>query len=461
MKKIFTYMALVTVAVLTACSDNDIAQSSSVTDSLDKFTVTGTMANVAVFEEGAGDSEPLASKSQLYYDRVNKKMKFTWVKATDHIGIYAEGNESTQLDFKLDPAEDLIDHGTSITGVFMPEDGGVNPIVGGTLYYTYFPYKAVSIETGDFTYENIPISYRGQVQATNEQMNRYWQSTGDKDIFLESEKAAAAHLSNYTYLVSDATATAGNHVHFQYSYVGSIVRFYIACPSKASDDIYYDSLQVYNSQANFTRDATLNLETKAVTPTKTSHVMSLGFHPAIDMTNDSDDSKDTYHYWDQESEAPKTGYIMAYMMVSPIDLSGLSESSTLYLIGRKPSYYTWEEYKTAKGVYITEEAFNALDKVQKMKIYETMDAYNAAVDPDVDAATWATMTNIDKMRDFERKVYKKSNMSKLNFQAGKHHQWAAADAGPDDPIIFQNITIQEWTEGTGFTNADGNGTEEW
>lgn len=469
MKKIFTYMTLVAAVILTACSDDDIAKSSSVTDSLDKYAVTGTMASVAEFEEGAGDNDALGSKSQLYYDRVNKKMKFTWVKSTDHIGIYAKANPETQMDYKLDPDQDLNVHESSVTGVFVRNDGGASTITGGALYYSYFPYKEESLETGEFTYENIPISYRGQVQATNEQMNRYWQAGGDNlNKFLESEKAAAAHLGDYTYLISDATATAGNHVHFNYSYVGSIVRFYMVCPSHASDNIYYDSLQVYNSLADFTLDATMNLATKVVTPTKTSHVMSLGFHPAIDMTNDSEDSKDTYHYWDEDSSDPKTGYIMAYMMVSPVDLSILDEKSTLYLIGRKPSYYTWEEYNTAKGYesgdpgYIaTVEAYDALPKIQKMKIYETMEAYNAAVNPDVDAVTWDAMTNIDKMKDYERKVYKKSNMSKLNFLAGKHHQWAAADAGPDTPITFQEISIENWTSGSEFTNADGDGTADW
>ena len=79
MKKIFTYMTLMAAALFTACSDDDIAQSSSVT-SLDKYAVTGTMANVAEFVEGAGESDALRSKSQLYYDRVNNKLKFTWTK---------------------------------------------------------------------------------------------------------------------------------------------------------------------------------------------------------------------------------------------------------------------------------------------------------------------------------------------------------------------------------------------
>jgi len=458
MKKIRNILfALPLALTLIACSDDDIATTSTSTNPLDELgAVTGTMANVAEFEEGAGD-DALVSKSQFYYDRVNKKMKFTWVKATDHIGIFAEANKTQQMDFKLDPEQELTVQATSVTGAFVPNDSYVNPIVGGTLYYSYFPFITKDPKTGDFTYNAIPISYKGQVQAANEEMNRYW--TGDNENFLLSEKAAAAHLGNYGYLIADATATAGNHVHFHYTHMGSVVRFYLACPSLASDDIYYDSLQVYNSEANFTLEATMDLATKVVTPTKTSHVISLGFYPAIDMTNNSDNTKNTYHYWDQDF--PEDGYIMAYMMISPIDLKSVSESSTLYLLGRKPSYYTYEDYKKAKdNSTITEDAFNALDKVERMKIYETMDAYNAAMEPDVTAERWSEMTNIDKMKDYTRKVYK-ATLSKINFQAGKHHQWSTAALAPDDPIKFEEITIQKWKEGVNYTNTDGAGTGDW
>ena len=95
-----------------------------------------------------------------------------------------------------------------------------------------------------------------------------------------------------------------------------------------------------------------------------------------------------------------------------------------------------------------------------MKIYETMDAYNAAVNPDVDAAKWATMTKIDKMRDYQRKCYK-ATLSKLKLEAGKHHQWSVASAPEDEPITFEEITIQQWADGPGFTNDNGTGTEDW
>lgn len=474
MKKIFTYMTLMAAALFTACSDDDIAQSSSVT-SLDKYAVTGTMANVAEFVEGAGESDALRSKSQLYYDRVAGKLKFTWTKPeagdpsynekVDHIGIFAKENGGVQFNFKLDPAEDLKVQETSVTGVFMPSDDGVSPITGGKQYYSYFPYKDQSPVY--FTSVAVPMSYSGQVQTANEQMGYYF--SFEDGLFLESEKEAAAHLCGYEYMISDATATAGNHVHFHYSHVGSIVRFYMTCPSTVDENMFYDSLQVYNSQANFTIDATMNLATKELTPTKTSHVMSLGFHPAIDMTcNDKHTTGTEYEreiswYWKKDGSK---GYIMAYMMVAPIDLHEIAESPTLYLIGRKASYYTLEEYNAAKGTSIDVATFNALPKIQKMKIYETYVDYNTAKgyesgDPGyiANAEAYAYLPASDKMKDYERKVYK-AELVKLKLEAGKHHQWVPA-INPDSPIEFNLIEIQEWKDGPGFTNEDGAGTDDW
>ena len=463
-------LALPFAFALVACSDEDIATSSSVKDLIDEGAVTGTMANVAEFVEGAGESDALRSKSQLYYDRVNNKLKFTWTKPeagdedydekVDHIGIFAEGNKTTQMDFKLDPEQELSVQATSVTGVFMPSDGGVSPITGGTQYYSYFPYKDQSPVS--FTSEAVPMSYSGQVQTANEQMGYYF--SYKDDLFLESEKAAAEHLAGYEYMISDATATAGNHVHFHYSHVGSIVRFYMTCPSTADENMYYDSLQVYNSQANFTIDATMNLATKELTPTKTSHVMSLGFHPAIDMTcnnkhtTGTDYEKKISWYW---KENGSRGYIMAYMMVAPIDLHEITEFPTLYLIGRKASYYTLDGYNAAKGTSIDKATFDALPKIERMKIYEASEreAYNALNGTNWTAEEFAALPASDKMKDYERKVYK-ADLVKLKLEAGKHHQWVPA-IDPDSPIEFNLIEIQEWKDGPGFTNVDGIGTEEW
>lgn len=473
-------LALTLTVAFSSCSDEDFATTTTVTtDPLDELgAVTGTMANVAEFEEGAGeadaDADRISAKSQLYYDRVNNKLKFTWTKPeagdvdydakVDHIGIFAEGNTNTQMDFKLDPESELTIQTTSVTGVFMPKDGGLTTITGGTKYYSYFPYTAETLETGEITYESVPMSYRGQVQKTNEQMGYYF--SYDDDEFLESEKRAAAHLSNYAYLASDAVATSGNHVHFKYSHMGSIIRFYMTCPSLASENVFYDSLQVYNGNADFVLDARMNIMTKKLTPTKTSHVVSLGFHPAIDMTcnnkhaTGTDYEKEISQYW--RTNGAK-GYIMGYMMMAPINLHDISGNTTLYLLGRQASYYTYSEYKTAKGNNeITEETFNALPKIERMKIYEDgeLESYKTATgNSTLTQEQFIALPLSDRMKDYQRKFYK-ATLVPLNIEAGKHHQWVP-ELNSDEPITFEEITIQKWEEGTGYTNTGGVGTGEW
>ena len=478
-------LALTLTVVFSSCSDDDLATSPKVTDPLDelidKYPVTGTMARVENVESGVGDDDVLLAKSQMYFDRTVPKMYFNWMTG-DKIGIFDTSNEEDQFGFSLDDEVELITTDASVTGAFIPSDGGLSPIIGNITYHSYFPFKAQGGLNGDFTYHNVPLSFRGQTQAVNEQMNCYWESyyaataderTANKNAFIQSSKDASAHLGAYDYMVSTTNATAGNHVHFRFAHIPSIIRFYMYSPSKASDDVYYDSLQVYNGEVAFPLDATIDIsdpfEEDGVTPKLTpkaggtSHVISLAFYPALDMTNSSDRSTlekiKTSNYWYQRNT--DYGYIMAYMMMPAIDFSVESlPNSTLYMLGRKPSYYTWEEYKEAKSSTITEDEFNALDKVERMKIYETIDEYNAAVNPDVDAVKWATMTNVDKMKGYTKKYYK-ATLSKLKLEAGKHHQWSVANAPEDAPITFEEISIQEWKEGPGFNNGEGNGTGDW
>ena len=459
-----------------ACSDSDIA-GISLEEKEETRSVTGTMVGIADFKAGEGDTDPVA-KSQLYYDRVNNKLKFTW-RTEDKIGIFPNNIEGDQFAFVLDSETPLIEQDSYVTGKFDPYDpSAAYPIEKTQKYFSYFPYKA-----GDLHYDAVPVSFGEpvQTQTANEQMWYYYNRTvGDNAAkFLETEKAAAAHTSAYDFMVSEATSTEGAHVHFDYKHLGAMVRFYMYCPGTPSNtygtpgfDLYIDSLQVVNDSKPFTVDATVNIEDKTLTPTRTSRVMTLRFNPAIDMTNydtnpenpilDKTKEDGSYYYWRKAAGTGNIyGYIMAYMMIAPIDLTGEEvKKSTLYLVTRKASYYTFGEYNAAKGTSIDEATFNALPKIQKMKIYENLTEYNEAHDPDISQDDFDKLPASDKMKDYERKIYAKNDMSKINFEAGKHYQWNVTDAGDDEPITFHEITIQEWKAATGWTNG-GAGTEDW
>ncbi|MBR4269639.1 MAG: hypothetical protein IKQ47_07665 [Prevotella sp.] len=446
---------------LASCSDDDIVSTPTVTDLLDQYAVTGTMASSAEFEGGIGDAdgenERIASKSQLYYDRVNNKLKFTWTTG-DMIGIFPESNDKGQFAFILDSSTPLTVQETSVSGVFEPYDKeAAYPISATAKYYSYFPYTPQTLETGEFTFNAVPVSYRNQTQTANEQMNLYFRMHDDD--FLETEKAASAHLAGYDYMVSDVTSTEAAHVHFNYSHMGSIVRFYIQCPATSNPGLFVDSLQVVNEDKLFVTDAAMNINAKTFEERTMSRAMSLKFAPAVDMTNNYDDTKGTYNYWN--SKKPANGYIMAYMMIAPTDLSRAEvQNSTLYLIARQPHYYTTkEEYNEYYGTTLNDAAFAALTQAQKMKVYKNVADYNAGKLTSISSEEFAALTVDQKLKEYERKVYK-ATLSKINFEAGKHYQWKPA-LNPDEPITFTEITIQEWEQGTTFTNEDGTGTEDW
>lgn len=456
-------LALSLTFAFTSCSDDDIvATTTPAIDPLDQYAVTGTMARTAEFEGGIGDAdgenERLSSKSQLYYDRVNNKLKFTWTTG-DKIGIFPEIDDDGQFAFVLDSSTPLTVQENYVSGVFEPDDKeAAYPINVTARYYSYFPFKAQTLETGNFTYNAVPVTYRNQTQTANEQMNLYFRMHDDD--FLETEKAATAHLAAYDYMVSDVTSTEAAHVHFDYSHMGSIVRFYLQCPVVSNPGLFVDSLQVVNDDKLFTTDAAMNINAKTLEDRAMSRVMSLKFAPAVDMTNNYDDTKGTYHYWN--SKKPANGYIMAYMMIAPTDLSREEvQNSILYLIAREPHYYTTkEEYNEYYGTTLDDAAFAALTQAEKMKVYKDVDDYNAGKLTSISSVDFAALTVDQKLKEYERKVFK-ATLSKINFEAGKHYQWKPTIGNEGDPITFTAISIQEWENGTTFTNEDGTGTEDW
>ena len=421
MKKISTYTALAAMTLLAACSDNDIAGIGSLEES-NTPKVIGSMTSVTDFNDGVGDTDPLTSKSALYYDRKNSKLKFTWT-AGDETGVYAAINPDQQVAFIVDP-ESIEEQGTSVQGVFEPKDKGAGyPIAAGQTYYSYFPFKDDS--GGDFDYTTVPATFRGQVQSANDRMRLNWGDRTEEELeaFLESEKASSAHTGSYDYMAATAIATAASHVHSYYQHLPSFARFYMYCPgiepgttTKPEDDFFIDSLQVVNDEADFILDATIDLaeETRTFTATKTSHVMSLKFIPCIDMSNVlEDDTKVTYDYWRKSTTNKYYGYIMAYMVLAPIDLTE-KPNSKLYLYARKAiSYYAdVAEYNEAEGKSLTAEEFAALAKSEKIKT-------------------------------FVRKAYV-ATLSKIKFEAGSHYQWNATAYDPEEPIHFTPVTLEDW-----------------
>lgn len=453
MKKIFTYMGLMAAALLTACSNDDIAQSSTKTSQIEEIAIDGNYITmpIALHEEDWDGNDMPSSKAQLYYDYSSGQATFSW-EIGDYIGVYPVTGDPATSSIQQWKIWHVKQSGNKSIGIFDQDDEHIGHHEGS--FIAVFPDI-----TDDTDYRDIPITYLGQIQSASSKMHEYL--IGKYEEYVNSEREAGSHLAKYDYLVDSeraATEESGK-VRFDMKRLGAVTRFFIKVPAK----IVFDSLQVYNSEKEFTLTTTLDASTGeyAAEPTRKSKVISLQLN------------KFGFDYWksvagDDNYYSETVGWTMqCYMMVAPIDLSGESTpTSTLYLIGREPHFYAnADEYNAAKGTGLTPEAFAALTQGEKIKVYTSVGAFNTAKGLTggnaLNETQFNALSTAQKMSEYTRKIYKAENLAKKDFQADGLYQWTVTGAGADDPITFDEITIQEWTEGPGFTNADGNGTADW
>ena len=454
MKKILTYMTLMAAVLLTACSDDDLVQSSTKTPQVADIALEGNYITmpIALHEEDWDGNDMPSSKAQLYYDYSSGQATFSW-EIGDLVGVYpVTGNPATSSiqQWKI---WHVTKSGNKSIGIFDETDEDI-PAYFGQSFIAVFPYIS-----DDTDYTDIPITYIGQIQSASSKIHKY--RIGANEEYVNSEQVAGSHLPDYDYLVdTEREATEdGGKVRFDMKRLGAVSRFFIKIPEK----VVFDSLQVYNSEKEFTLRTRLDASTGeyAAEPIRKSHTISLQLN------------RFGFDYWksvadDDNYYSSSVGWTMqCYMMVAPIDLSEESTpTSTLYLIGREPHFYAnAEEYNAAWGTSIDEATFNGKTQEEKMKVYINVSAFNTAKgltgDDALNETQFNALSTAQKMSEWTRKVYKADNLVKKDFQADGLYQWTVTGAGADDPITFQNITIQEWTEGTVFTNNDGNGTEEW
>ena len=468
MKKINNILFLLSFAfmfVFLSCSDSDdFAQEVGNMLSYTDMRNTISMPLVVHEENWEGNSD-LLSKSSLTYKYKTGRMLFEW-HVGDKVGVYpvkyldGKGVQQTHLPENSAVTEWEIFSVTTTTdksvGVFDTDDEHIASHRGES-YIAVSPYIL-----DDTDYRDIVISYEGQTQKESAKIGSYMKraTPAEEEKYEESEAAACRHLADYDYLVDKERAATedGGKIRFQMKRLGSIVRFYLKVPEK----LVYDSLQLYNPSKEFTLKTTLDAAEGefAAVPTKKSHVTSLRLHDfGFDYTTCT--ANDDYYL------NPSIGWIMlCYMMVAPIDLSAAeTEQSTLYLLGRSPKYYTTlKEYNDDHEPDIDADAFAALTQERKMKVYTSYTDFNTAKgltgDDALTEEEFNALTTAQKMKDGERKYYK-ATLAKKNLQADILYQWSTAGLEEDDPITFEEITIQEWKEGINYTNTDGAGTGDW
>ena len=398
MKKFLLY--IVSAIMFAACSSEQIELAEQTNEKTPNATpntngeeeawpwgegVSATVPNLELH----GDQEPTRA---LVYDNDVRFMKFYWngSAAEDMIGVFpvnSDPTKSSQQCFERIAEESSTGIGNASAN-FKTKDGGVKTVSESTEYVSYYPF----IE-GELNYVQIPITYLGQKQRENLNIKAYATRKNSDELmnaYKQSELAAAEHLEEFDYLVSSAGSTPTGDIHFSYTRLGSTVRLFI----KAPEQIVYDSIQLVNKDVEFMTKGTMNVPAKTLTATKTSHAISLQLgNNGFDL---SDNTSNDY-------QNPTTGYIVAYMMLAPIQLDKTDISQCyLYMCGHV------------------------------------------------------------KDHPKQKKYFKSAPLTKYDIEQNKTLQWTTTNNTPDEPITFNAISVEEWKEGTTFSNGDdGKGTEGW
>lgn len=406
MKKIFTYITA--LIALAACTNDDslVGLNNNLNPVPDSIPNNNEEENISdirvqiVDPKGEGDDD--ASRATIIYNDAKDIMAFKW-ENSDVIGVftYPDAGHSQQLKFaQIADAPQNTDH----LRVFQTNDGHAQLQVRSQ-YVSSFPY----IESYTGNYENIPVTYLNQRQTEPVDFSNYWNDETD-EYYVKSQAKASAHLGKYDYQCTGPTDPTPNlGINFKLNRMGAIVRFWIVIDPQYN--YVYDELQLVNRTKMFTTEALMDAAEKTLKPTAQSHVITLGLGNVgvgFDMTVKANDGiKSTTPFYDWYAET-YTGYIMAYMMLGPIDLKGTSETTT------DPGY------------------------VENSFIY---------------------LVAHEKEHPDNKHYFKSPGLSKPNLTPNKFYKWTVyPDA--DTPIEFSEITVEEWREGTIFTN-DGKGTETW
>lgn len=362
--------------LLAACTDEaTIAEDQAISLSDGVYAVMPQLKNVNV---GNGPH----SRSTLHFDYTTGVMKFNWENnANECIGVFGYQLTASSVRFDRELGEAT---GAGIYSKFKSHDPGIS-IQPSQNYISYRPYTIAKDLTD---YKHVPVSFEGQTAIKNPLLPEYYKATYDNLTaeqkatclanYEASEKQASSHLGAYDYLASGVVqANASGGITFTLYRLPAVTRFFIKCPAEE----VFDSLQVIVQGKEFTLRGTMDMEQKTITATKTSTVQTLKFQGGFDMTN-----KATNANYYKNSSDEYVGYIVAYMMFAPVNLTNAT-SLYIYLFGHdsqnKKKYYRAKPSEkpdlTANKFYqwsTTNDSSPILFEAVDMQQWETDASYN-------------------------------------------------------------------------------------
>lgn len=320
--------------LITACSNEEmLADTSSASTSDGVYATMPQLVNVNV-------SNGPQSRSTLHYDHTSNTMKFNWT-ADDAIGVFGYQSDAALHKFTRTPNQQASTE-AEVQNQFTPPSGVGTIIAANNQYISYRPFNIVP---ENYNYINIPVSFAEQTAAGNVKMAKYYtEAYGD---YTDSEKTASSHLSNYDYLVSaPTTANANGGITFDMKRLVVVTRFFLKCPAEET----FESIQlVVNGPNKFIINGVMNMEAGTITTaengTSTTQTLKLGAN-GLDMSTPT--ANDNYY--------GGIGYIVAYMMLAPIDLT-TATSLNIYLISKDGENYKYYRARSVNKPNLTANMF--------------------------------------------------------------------------------------------------------
>lgn len=201
MKNSYTFILFAFASLFFSCS-NDSDVSSPDLPGKD-VVATGVTATVAALEEGFIDSD--ITRSSLTFDGAQELLLFNWVEG-DNIILYSNSTTDAWGGFSIKSGTD------TPTAKF--DGGGFKP-AKGALYYSFSKADVALDNTlnGAHDKTKLMMTYEGQKQTGNDN---------------------SAHLGKYDFMYSKAVASEDNAAHFDYTHLGSVLRFILTVPVSGS-----------------------------------------------------------------------------------------------------------------------------------------------------------------------------------------------------------------------------------
>ncbi|MBQ0020511.1 MAG: fimbrillin family protein [Bacteroidales bacterium] len=218
MKKTFLFM-LTAVALLASCNSDDLFSADNI-----MVPEGGVVAEVCGYD--ATDATRAQFSSTL--------SDFTWVNG-DQIGLHHLGTAAEQC------------------SAFTILEGGKNKasfvndyfsLKANTLYYAIFPYNR------DSKVKSYPLDYVGQKQLTN---------------------GGTEHIGQRNYMAAEFTTDDNRSASFTFSNISAILRITFVAPKDAT----YKRVLVASDGTSIVREATYDMTTHEITPTRQSSVIAL------------------------------------------------------------------------------------------------------------------------------------------------------------------------------------------